>query len=92
MQALLLFCSCQTPEKKTNDQRSRKRKGDIYDSNSQGKFILLIDLPTETAPCIQKYSWLHIWKKLVVIIQSRMQIILNGILWLAILKLQHVYA
>lgn len=27
----------ETPEKKTNDQRSRKRKGDIYDSNSQGK-------------------------------------------------------
>ncbi|XP_053196704.1 serine/threonine-protein kinase tousled-like 2 isoform X1 [Scomber japonicus] len=26
-----------TPEKKANDQRSRKRKGDIYDSNSQGK-------------------------------------------------------
>ncbi|XP_042364010.1 serine/threonine-protein kinase tousled-like 2 isoform X1 [Plectropomus leopardus] len=27
----------ETPEKKSNDQRSRKRKGDIYDSNSQGK-------------------------------------------------------
>ncbi|XP_062269775.1 serine/threonine-protein kinase tousled-like 2 isoform X1 [Platichthys flesus] len=27
----------ETPEKKTNDQRSRKRKRDIYDSNSQGK-------------------------------------------------------
>ncbi|XP_039990791.1 serine/threonine-protein kinase tousled-like 2 isoform X1 [Xiphias gladius] len=27
----------ETPEKKANDQRSRKRKGDIYDSNSQGK-------------------------------------------------------
>uniref|UniRef100_UPI0037E6FADE serine/threonine-protein kinase tousled-like 2 isoform X1 n=1 Tax=Semicossyphus pulcher TaxID=241346 RepID=UPI0037E6FADE len=27
----------ETPEKKGNDQRSRKRKGDIYDSNSQGK-------------------------------------------------------
>uniref|UniRef100_A0A665U3M6 non-specific serine/threonine protein kinase n=1 Tax=Echeneis naucrates TaxID=173247 RepID=A0A665U3M6_ECHNA len=33
----LLFCSCQTPEKKANDQRSRKRKGDIFDSNSQGR-------------------------------------------------------
>ncbi|XP_060950349.1 serine/threonine-protein kinase tousled-like 2 isoform X1 [Limanda limanda] len=27
----------ESPEKKTNEQRSRKRKGDIYDSNSQGK-------------------------------------------------------
>ncbi|XP_035468176.1 serine/threonine-protein kinase tousled-like 2 isoform X3 [Scophthalmus maximus] len=27
----------ETPEKKANDQRRRKRKGDIYDSNSQGK-------------------------------------------------------
>ncbi|XP_030256123.1 serine/threonine-protein kinase tousled-like 2 isoform X1 [Sparus aurata] len=27
----------ETPEKKASDQRSRKRKGDIYDSNSQGK-------------------------------------------------------
>ncbi|KAM9837360.1 serine/threonine-protein kinase tousled-like 2 isoform 1-T1 [Aulostomus maculatus] len=27
----------ETPEKKTNDQRSRKRKGDMYDNNSQGK-------------------------------------------------------
>ncbi|CAG02645.1 unnamed protein product, partial [Tetraodon nigroviridis] len=27
----------QTPEKKTNEQRSRKRKGDAFDSNSQGK-------------------------------------------------------
>ncbi|KAM7370764.1 hypothetical protein PAMP_010286 [Pampus punctatissimus] len=27
----------ETPEKKANDQRSRKRKGDIYDSNGQGK-------------------------------------------------------
>ncbi|XP_068438781.1 serine/threonine-protein kinase tousled-like 2 isoform X1 [Clinocottus analis] len=27
----------ETPEKKSNDQRRRKRKGDIYDSNSQGK-------------------------------------------------------
>ncbi|KAK2884737.1 serine/threonine-protein kinase tousled-like 2 isoform X1 [Channa argus] len=27
----------QTPEKKANDQRSRKRKGDIYDSSSQGR-------------------------------------------------------
>ncbi|XP_074519481.1 serine/threonine-protein kinase tousled-like 2 [Halichoeres trimaculatus] len=27
----------ETPEKKGNDQRSRKRKGDVYDSNSQGK-------------------------------------------------------
>ncbi|XP_059180566.1 serine/threonine-protein kinase tousled-like 2 isoform X1 [Centropristis striata] len=27
----------ETPEKKPTDQRSRKRKGDIYDSNSQGK-------------------------------------------------------
>ncbi|XP_054454481.1 serine/threonine-protein kinase tousled-like 2 isoform X2 [Anoplopoma fimbria] len=27
----------ETPEKKSNDQRCRKRKGDIYDSNSQGK-------------------------------------------------------
>ncbi|XP_034716111.1 serine/threonine-protein kinase tousled-like 2 isoform X1 [Etheostoma cragini] len=27
----------ETPEKKSNDQRSRKRKRDIYDSNSQGK-------------------------------------------------------
>ncbi|CAJ1081005.1 serine/threonine-protein kinase tousled-like 2 isoform X1 [Xyrichtys novacula] len=27
----------ETPEKRGNDQRSRKRKGDIYDSNSQGK-------------------------------------------------------
>ncbi|XP_074476447.1 serine/threonine-protein kinase tousled-like 2 isoform X1 [Sebastes fasciatus] len=27
----------ETPEKKSNDQRSRKRKGDVYDSNSQGK-------------------------------------------------------
>ncbi|XP_037319363.1 serine/threonine-protein kinase tousled-like 2 isoform X1 [Pungitius pungitius] len=27
----------ETPEKKSNDQRCRKRKGDIYDSNSPGK-------------------------------------------------------
>ncbi|KAL7372917.1 hypothetical protein ABVT39_024004 [Epinephelus coioides] len=27
----------ETPEKKSTDQRNRKRKGDIYDSNSQGK-------------------------------------------------------
>uniref|UniRef100_A0A3Q3KFS7 non-specific serine/threonine protein kinase n=2 Tax=Monopterus albus TaxID=43700 RepID=A0A3Q3KFS7_MONAL len=27
----------ETPEKKASDQRSRKRKGDSYDSNSQGK-------------------------------------------------------
>uniref|UniRef100_H3D1Y6 non-specific serine/threonine protein kinase n=1 Tax=Tetraodon nigroviridis TaxID=99883 RepID=H3D1Y6_TETNG len=27
----------ETPEKKTNEQRSRKRKGDAFDSNSQGK-------------------------------------------------------
>ncbi|XP_020506844.1 serine/threonine-protein kinase tousled-like 2 isoform X1 [Labrus bergylta] len=27
----------ETPEKKGNEQRIRKRKGDIYDSNSQGK-------------------------------------------------------
>lgn len=27
----------QTPEKKANEQRSRKRKGDTYDSNSQGE-------------------------------------------------------
>uniref|UniRef100_A0A665U3Z1 non-specific serine/threonine protein kinase n=1 Tax=Echeneis naucrates TaxID=173247 RepID=A0A665U3Z1_ECHNA len=27
----------ETPEKKANDQRSRKRKGDIFDSNSQGR-------------------------------------------------------
>lgn len=27
----------ETPEKKANDQRSRKRKGDVYDTNSQGK-------------------------------------------------------
>ncbi|XP_028989122.1 serine/threonine-protein kinase tousled-like 2 isoform X1 [Betta splendens] len=27
----------ETPEKRVNDQRSRKRKGDMYDSNSQGK-------------------------------------------------------
>lgn len=28
----------QTPEKKTtNEQRSRKRKGDTFDSNSQGE-------------------------------------------------------
>lgn len=37
----------QTPEKKANDQRSRKRKGDIYDSNSQGESNLLTE--TETA-------------------------------------------
>lgn len=28
-------CSCQAPEKKTN-KRSRKRKGDLFDINSQG--------------------------------------------------------
>ncbi|KAG7506404.1 serine serine/threonine-protein kinase tousled-like 2 isoform X1 [Solea senegalensis] len=27
----------ETPEKKVTDQRSRKRKGDLFDSNSQGK-------------------------------------------------------
>ncbi|KAJ4941227.1 hypothetical protein JOQ06_027513 [Pogonophryne albipinna] len=27
----------ETPEKKSNDQRRRKRKGDVYDNNSQGK-------------------------------------------------------
>ncbi|KAM8837658.1 serine/threonine-protein kinase tousled-like 2 isoform 1-T3 [Spinachia spinachia] len=27
----------ETPEKKSNDQRCRKRKGDLYDSNSPGK-------------------------------------------------------
>lgn len=39
----LFFCFfCQTPEKKqANDQKNRKRKGDIYDSNSQGESSLL---------------------------------------------------
>uniref|UniRef100_A0A7N8YEX6 non-specific serine/threonine protein kinase n=1 Tax=Mastacembelus armatus TaxID=205130 RepID=A0A7N8YEX6_9TELE len=33
----------ETPEKKANDQRSRKRKGDIYNSNSQGKIRVLTE-------------------------------------------------
>uniref|UniRef100_A0A4W6C676 Protein kinase domain-containing protein n=1 Tax=Lates calcarifer TaxID=8187 RepID=A0A4W6C676_LATCA len=43
----------ETPEKKASDQRSRKRKGDIYDSNSQGKFILHTE--TETYRNVQMY-------------------------------------
>uniref|UniRef100_A0A8C2YX05 Protein kinase domain-containing protein n=1 Tax=Cyclopterus lumpus TaxID=8103 RepID=A0A8C2YX05_CYCLU len=53
---VLLFCSCQTPEKKSNDQRRRKRKGDIYDSNSQGKFKLLTDKENTNSPLFSKIS------------------------------------
>lgn len=35
----------QTPEKKANEQRSRKRKGDTYDSNSQGETKVLYTVP-----------------------------------------------
>uniref|UniRef100_A0AAQ4NTQ2 non-specific serine/threonine protein kinase n=1 Tax=Gasterosteus aculeatus aculeatus TaxID=481459 RepID=A0AAQ4NTQ2_GASAC len=33
----------ETPEKKSSDQRCRKRKGDLYDSNSPGKSKLLTE-------------------------------------------------
>ncbi|KAF3853640.1 hypothetical protein F7725_014328 [Dissostichus mawsoni] len=35
----------ETPEKKSNDQRRRKRKGDIYDNNSQGRCAVHRSLP-----------------------------------------------
>uniref|UniRef100_A0A8C2WGP8 Protein kinase domain-containing protein n=1 Tax=Cyclopterus lumpus TaxID=8103 RepID=A0A8C2WGP8_CYCLU len=44
----------ETPEKKSNDQRRRKRKGDIYDSNSQGKFKLLTDKENTNSPLFSK--------------------------------------
>lgn len=37
-------CWRQTPEKRATEQRSRKRKGDVYDSNSQGEPSLELSL------------------------------------------------
>lgn len=72
----------QTPEKKPNDQRTRKRKGDPFDS--QGKLLLkylTVTLSLSHLLGLSRAFYLQVLGRIYVVVRIRIAL-LNGISWL----------